>query len=79
MIKKSDLLYKLKKAAQNEESLVLLLSSHLILAINQSMLGDEVKNEIKEMLQTLKDESIIHEGMINGLIISISKSSNDVY
>ncbi|EAT58046.1 hypothetical protein [Chlorobium ferrooxidans] len=79
MIEKQELIKKLKMAALSEEALVALISKHLSIALNQSRLDEEVLGKLRYLLDILKEDSILHEAMLNSLVVSISNSETNVY
>ncbi|NHQ60761.1 hypothetical protein G9409_09235 [Chlorobium sp. BLA1] len=79
MIEKQELVKKLKMAALSEEALVALITKHLSIALNQSSLDGEVLGKLHYLMDILKEDSILHEAMLNSLVVSISNSDTNVY
>lgn len=79
MIEKQELVKKLKMAALSEEALVALITKHLSIALNQSSLDVEVLGKLHYLMDILKEDSILHEAMLNSLVVSISNSDTNVY
>lgn len=79
MIEKPELIKKLKMAALSEEALVALITKHLSIALNQSRLDEEVLGKLRYLMDILKEDSILHEAMLNSLVVSISNSDTNVY
>ena len=79
MLNKNDLLNMLDVGFKIEEEVIPIYSKHIDNVLFFSRFSEENKRAIKETLMTLRDDSLRHKKMFEGIIAEVKNSKKDVY
>ena len=79
MLEKNDLLSILNEGLKTEEEIIPIYSKHIDNALFFSSFSEENKRAIKEILMMLRDDSLRHKKMFEGVIAEVKISQKDVY
>lgn len=79
MIKKEELLKRIRAIDQSEESVISIYSTHIQNVLRYSNIDEAVQNRVLETLRKLNADLKEHKEITSRLIDSIVKSGKDVY